>query len=132
MDVLPEDSMSQQIQSDGGLSTSEDSSTRRNPRSNAATGASAAGVRALSAQLVAFYFRIPVKAFFRTRVERLLELFPHVYLKVVAGPYTPLLRVYSFMLFALMAGGSYQIRLYPLCWLMLGLELCCILRIFKF
>lgn len=46
----------------------EDTS-RRNPRSNAATGASAAGVRALSAQLVAFYFRVPVKAFFRTRVE---------------------------------------------------------------
>lgn len=39
------------------------------PRNNAATGASAAGVRALSAQMVAFYFRAPVKAFFRTRVE---------------------------------------------------------------
>ncbi|OJJ44206.1 hypothetical protein ASPZODRAFT_72758 [Penicilliopsis zonata CBS 506.65] len=39
------------------------------PRSNAAAGASAAGVRALSAQVVAFYFRIPVKAFFRTRVD---------------------------------------------------------------
>ncbi|KAE8145720.1 hypothetical protein BDV25DRAFT_164066 [Aspergillus avenaceus] len=38
-------------------------------RNNAATGASAAGVRALSAQLVAFYFRAPIKAFFRTRVE---------------------------------------------------------------
>ncbi len=44
-------------------------SGRKNPRSNAATGASAAGVRALSAQFVAFYFRAPVKAFFRTRVE---------------------------------------------------------------
>lgn len=44
--------------------------TRRNPqKNNAATGASAAGVRALSAQLIAFYFRAPVKAFFRTRVE---------------------------------------------------------------
>ncbi|PYH89669.1 mitochondrial carrier [Aspergillus ellipticus CBS 707.79] len=42
---------------------------RRNPRQNAATGASAAGIRALSAQLVAFYFRTPIKAFFRTRVE---------------------------------------------------------------
>ncbi|OOF96216.1 hypothetical protein ASPCADRAFT_207588 [Aspergillus carbonarius ITEM 5010] len=42
-------------------------SPRRNPRQNAATGASAAGVRALSAQLVAFYFRAPIKAFFRTR-----------------------------------------------------------------
>lgn len=43
--------------------------SKRNPRNNAATGASAAGVRALSAQFVSFYFRAPVKAFFRTRVE---------------------------------------------------------------
>lgn len=46
-----------------------DSDNRNKPRNNAATGASAAGVRALSAQMVAFYFRAPVKAFFRTRVE---------------------------------------------------------------
>lgn len=43
--------------------------TRRKPRDDVATGASAAGVRALSAQMVAFYFRAPIKAFFRTRVE---------------------------------------------------------------
>jgi hypothetical protein len=43
--------------------------SRRKPRNDAATGASAAGVRALSAQMVAFYFRAPIKAFFRTRVE---------------------------------------------------------------
>ncbi|KZZ92490.1 mitochondrial carrier protein [Moelleriella libera RCEF 2490] len=43
----------------------------RAPRSNAATAASAAGVRALSAQLVTFYFRAPAKAFFRTRVDYL-------------------------------------------------------------
>ncbi|POR31550.1 Uncharacterized protein TPAR_08262 [Tolypocladium paradoxum] len=43
----------------------------RAPRNNAATAASAAGVRALSAQLVAFYFRAPAKAFFRTRVDYL-------------------------------------------------------------
>lgn len=36
---------------------------------NAATGASAAGIRALSMQVMAFYFRAPIKAFFRTRVE---------------------------------------------------------------
>ncbi|KAI0816698.1 mitochondrial carrier domain-containing protein [Xylaria sp. FL0064] len=41
------------------------------PRQNAATAASAAGVRALSAQAIAFYFRAPVKAFFRTRVDYL-------------------------------------------------------------
>ncbi|PHH63157.1 hypothetical protein CDD81_6208 [Ophiocordyceps australis] len=43
----------------------------REARNNAATAASAASVRALSAQLVAFYFRAPAKAFFRTRVDYL-------------------------------------------------------------
>jgi transmembrane carrier protein len=43
----------------------------KHPRTNAATAASAAGVRALSAQAIAFYFRAPVKAFFRTRVDYL-------------------------------------------------------------
>lgn len=41
----------------------------RDTKSTAATGASAAGARAIGAQLIAFYFRAPVKAFFRTRVE---------------------------------------------------------------
>jgi hypothetical protein len=41
------------------------------PASNAATAASAASVRALTSQAVAFYFRAPVKAFFRTRVDYL-------------------------------------------------------------
>ncbi|EPE10568.1 mitochondrial carrier protein [Ophiostoma piceae UAMH 11346] len=40
-------------------------------RTNAATAASAAGVRAISAQALQFYFRAPVKAFFRTRVDYL-------------------------------------------------------------
>ncbi|KAI3287400.1 hypothetical protein DTO003C3_6468 [Penicillium roqueforti] len=44
-------------------------SSRRISRNDAATGASAAGVRALSAQMVAFYFRAPIKAFFRMRVD---------------------------------------------------------------
>lgn len=43
----------------------------KNPRNNAATAATAAGIRALSAQVMAFYFRAPVKAFFRTRVDYL-------------------------------------------------------------
>src|SRR4051812_7463103 len=42
---------------------------RKKPRNNAATGASAAGVRAFTAQAIAFYFRAPVKTFFRTRVD---------------------------------------------------------------
>jgi hypothetical protein len=41
----------------------------RKPNANAATGASAASVRAISTQFMAFYFRAPAKAFFRTRVE---------------------------------------------------------------
>ena len=44
----------------------------KDSKSNAATGASAAGVRAFTAQAVAFYFRAPVKAFFRTRVDYLV------------------------------------------------------------
>ncbi|EAW07966.1 putative mitochondrial carrier protein [Aspergillus clavatus NRRL 1] len=53
---------------------------RRNPRNDAATGASAAGVRAVSAQMVAFYFRAPIKAFFRTRVDYMAyarAVYPH-------------------------------------------------------
>lgn len=46
---------------------------RKNRSSNAATGASAASVRAFTAQAVAFYFRAPVKAFFRTRVDYLVR-----------------------------------------------------------
>lgn len=42
---------------------------KRDRRCNAATGASAAGVRAIGSQMTAFYFRAPAKAFFRTRVE---------------------------------------------------------------
>ncbi len=49
----------------------DDDSTRRKPGNNAATGVTAAGSRALLARAVAFYFRAPVKAFFRTRVDYL-------------------------------------------------------------
>lgn len=42
---------------------------RKKQRSNAATGASAASMRAIAASLIRFYFRAPAKAFFRTRVE---------------------------------------------------------------
>ncbi|KAI4161692.1 MAG: hypothetical protein LQ342_004700 [Letrouitia transgressa] len=44
---------------------------RRDRRNNAATGASAAGIRTLGSQMIAFYFRAPAKAFFRTRVDYL-------------------------------------------------------------
>ncbi|MCJ1307262.1 hypothetical protein MMC25_000908 [Agyrium rufum] len=40
-------------------------------QSNAATGVSAAGVRAIASRSLAFYFRAPAKAFFRTRVDYL-------------------------------------------------------------
>lgn len=45
------------------------SKERLDTKKNAATGASAASVRAIASQMVAFYFRAPVKAFFPTRVE---------------------------------------------------------------
>ena len=42
---------------------------RKKPKNHAATGASAAGTRAITAQVIAFYFRAPAKAFFRTRID---------------------------------------------------------------
>ncbi|KAM0718080.1 hypothetical protein Q7P37_006412 [Cladosporium fusiforme] len=43
--------------------------TPRKGKKDAATGAYAAGMRALSARMLTFYFRAPAKAFFRTRVD---------------------------------------------------------------
>ncbi|KAF2150381.1 mitochondrial carrier protein-like protein [Myriangium duriaei CBS 260.36] len=54
-----------------GTGPNDPGSTQKDKKSNATTGASAAGVRALTARLAAFYFRVPVKAFFRTRVDYL-------------------------------------------------------------
>lgn len=76
------DTRSKNIATESPLPAPQDS------KSNAATGASAAGVRAVSSQLIALYFRAPVKAFFRTRVEyvvveRNLNLQQHVDGKVV-------------------------------------------------
>lgn len=51
------------------LASDTATSRRRDKKSNAATGVSAAGMRAIASQTAAFYFRAPVKAFFRTRVE---------------------------------------------------------------
>lgn len=42
---------------------------KRHPKTNATTGASAAGIRAVSVQFMTFYFRAPIKAFFRSRIE---------------------------------------------------------------
>ncbi|KAH0541869.1 hypothetical protein FGG08_003674 [Glutinoglossum americanum] len=53
----------------GGSEDVGDGSRKKPKTTNAATGFSAASVRAGSAQLIAFYFRAPVKAFFRTRVD---------------------------------------------------------------
>lgn len=57
------------------LSENESTSlrSRRDKKSNAATGVSAAGVRAVGSQALAFYFRAPAKAFFRTRVDYLVR-----------------------------------------------------------
>ncbi|KAI9845670.1 MAG: hypothetical protein M1837_004644 [Sclerophora amabilis] len=51
--------------------TGEDGGRAAN-KSNVAPGASAAGIRAVSAQVVAFYFRAPAKAFFRTRIDYMI------------------------------------------------------------
>ncbi|KAJ5794449.1 Mitochondrial carrier protein [Penicillium paradoxum] len=63
-------------------------SLRRKPHNDAATGASAAGVRALSAQMVAFYFRAPIKAFFRMRVDVGAVLYTS-YLQVLGALHEP-------------------------------------------
>lgn len=67
------------------------SSSDRHPRSNAATAATAAGTRAFMAQAIAFYFRAPAKAFFRTRVDYLayarnLQQQNHAYLTGLRDP----------------------------------------------
>lgn len=54
------------------VTQNDDDPRRRKPSNNAATGAAAAGSRVLLARAVAFYFRAPVKAFFRTRVDYLV------------------------------------------------------------
>jgi len=48
---------------------------KKKNKNKAATGVSAASIRAVSSQVVAFYFRAPVKAFFRSRVEYVTLLF---------------------------------------------------------
>ena len=42
---------------------------RKEKKQDASTGAKAAGIRAIMSQVVAFYFRAPIKAFFRSRLE---------------------------------------------------------------
>jgi 1-aminocyclopropane-1-carboxylate deaminase/D-cysteine desulfhydrase-like pyridoxal-dependent ACC family enzyme len=42
---------------------------RKDKKSDASTGTKAAGIRAVIAQLVTFYFRAPIKSFFRSRLE---------------------------------------------------------------
>ncbi|KAF2476757.1 mitochondrial carrier [Lindgomyces ingoldianus] len=60
----------------------EDPETATQPKKgNAATGVQAAGIRAITARAVAFYFRAPVKAFFRGRIDYLgyaRAINPHV------------------------------------------------------
>lgn len=50
-------------------STSTGGKDDERPNKHAATGAQAAGMRAVSTQFMAFYFRAPIRAFFRTRVD---------------------------------------------------------------
>ena len=48
-----------------GILPVNSSRPRKAPKENATTAAQAAGVRAFTAQAIAFYFRAPAKAFFR-------------------------------------------------------------------
>lgn len=57
----------QEIVVDGG------GGSGRKPQKTLVQGTSAAGARALGAQLIAFYFRAPVKAFFRQRVDYMVS-----------------------------------------------------------
>ena len=52
-----------------------DKTAGRKNNNNAATGATAAGTRAVASQFLAFYFRAPIKAFFRSRVDYMVGLF---------------------------------------------------------
>ncbi|TGZ77738.1 putative mitochondrial carrier protein [Ascodesmis nigricans] len=54
-----------------GSSSSPPSPSRdnRNAQTNALQGTTAAGARALGTQVISFYFRAPIKAFFRMRVD---------------------------------------------------------------
>ena len=47
----------------------QDGKRKKQPTNNAATGASAAGMRSVAVQFMTFYFRAPITAFFRSRVE---------------------------------------------------------------
>jgi hypothetical protein len=56
-----------------GVAPRDDASDASKPpkKDSAATGVQAAGMRAVAARMVAFYFRAPVKAFFRGRIDYL-------------------------------------------------------------
>jgi hypothetical protein len=54
---------------DSQVTTESKQHKKKEKKTDASTGAKAAGIRAISSQFVAFYFRAPVKAFFRSRVE---------------------------------------------------------------
>lgn len=47
----------------------KDGRSRKTQQDHAQTGLGAATMRALTARFFAFYFRAPMKAFFRSRVE---------------------------------------------------------------
>ncbi|KAF2643509.1 mitochondrial carrier [Massarina eburnea CBS 473.64] len=52
-----------------GASCGDEGDGKTTPNKPTATGVQAAGMRAVAARMVAFYFRAPVKAFFRGRID---------------------------------------------------------------
>lgn len=65
---------------------SKDDGASQPRKDNASTGVQAASIRAITARAVAFYFRAPVKAFFRGRIDYLgYARAINPYLKETAG-----------------------------------------------
>jgi len=56
---------------DGSANTTINTTTKNKRKNNASTAVSAAGARAITTQALGFYFRYPVKAFFRQRIDYL-------------------------------------------------------------
>lgn len=56
---------------DGYVTNKREKKKKR--KEHASTGFSAATMRALSARLLTFYFRAPIKAFFRPRIEYVMK-----------------------------------------------------------
>lgn len=70
MKAIPDDGSTRDAAiREGGKVELSTKSKEKQRKEHASTGVTAATMRALSARLLTFYFRAPVKAFFRPRIE---------------------------------------------------------------